>query len=464
MTAVTESAVAHENGGRILTARTHRGERAVRATVPVLDVAGHSLARLPVCPPLLIAQTLAAQRESSPLPRRDRADLLAAAARIFVAGAPGGRGFGDYRDDVSAVSGHSRETADMLCHAVADVVATAVQRAYAARPVAAVESWRDARHSAGTGVWSRRGETLGAIVSGNSPTVHTAWLQALALGYRVAVRPSQGEPFTAERLVRALHEAGFRNTDVSFLPTDHAGADEIVKRADRALVYGGAAVARKYGADPRVKVGGPGRSKTLVSLEPGQDRGPATAAVAAAVAAQSGTACVNTSAVLVDGDHRGFATQLARVLRTPAHHRSGPRVSQAAATTLLGHLTARTPDIEALIPVEALAEPNEDGSVTLTPAVFVVDRLDEQALSSELPFPCVWVAPWRRGDGVGPLRNSLVVNAITGDETIVEDLFEESTIANVHWNAPTTHSGVHMPHDGYVGEFLMTSKGFAAYR
>ncbi|MEV0334365.1 aldehyde dehydrogenase family protein [Nocardia sp. NPDC050717] len=454
--------MAQGNTERVLVARTHRGERAVRATVPVLDVAGHPLARLPVCPPLLIAQTLAAQRASAPLPRRDRADLLAAAARIFLADSVGG--FADYRDDVSAVSGHSRETADALCRAVAEVAATATERAYAARPVAAVESWRDAGHVAETGVWSRRGETLGAIVSGNSPTVHTAWLQALALGYRVAVRPSQGEPFTADRLVRALHEAGFRNTDVSFLPTDHAGADEIVTRADRALVYGGVAVSRKYGANPRVKVGGPGRSKTLVSLAPGQDRGPAVAAVADAVAAQSGTACVNTSAVLVDGDHRGFATELAAVLRTPRHRRSGPRVSQAAATALIGHLTARASDIEPLVPIEELAAPGHDGAVTLTPAVFVLDRLDTETLGSELPFPCVWVAPWRRGDGVAPLRDSLVVNAITSDETILDDLLEESSIANVHWNAPTTHSGTRMPHDGYVGEFLMTSKGFAANR
>ncbi len=464
MVDVLDGQVAPEYTERILASTTHRGERAVRATVPVIDVAGRQLAHLPVCPPLLIAQTLAAQRASSPFPYRDRAHLLSEAGRIFIAGEPDGRSFDDYRNDVSAVSGHSYETATALCHAVADIVTSAVARAYASRPVGAVESWGEVGAAQAAGIWSRRGETLGAIVSGNSPTVHTAWLQALALGYRVAVRPSQGEPFTAERLVRALHEAGFRHTDVSFLPTDHAGADEIVKRADRSLVYGGAAVAQKYEADPRVKVGGPGRSKTLVSPGQGQNRAPAVAAVAAAVTAQSGMACVNTSAVLVDDDHRGFATELARVLRTQEHRYCGPRVSQATARALIGHLTARANDFEALVPIEELAEPNDDGSVTLTPAVFLVDKVGVEALSSELPFPCVWVAPWQRKDGAGPLRDSLVVNAITDDETIIEELFAEPSIANVHWNAPTTYSEPRMPHDGYVGEFLMTSKGFAANR
>ena len=55
-----------------------------------------------------------------------------------------------------------------------------------------------------------------------------AWPQALALGYRVAVRPSRREPFTGHRLVHALRQSGFRDHDVMFLPTDYAGADVVV--------------------------------------------------------------------------------------------------------------------------------------------------------------------------------------------------------------------------------------------
>ena len=51
-------------------------------------------------------------------------------------------------------------------------------------------------------------EVFAVHASGNSPGVHGLWLQALALGYRVAIRPSRREPFTGHRLISALRQAG----------------------------------------------------------------------------------------------------------------------------------------------------------------------------------------------------------------------------------------------------------------
>ncbi len=45
-------------------------------------------------------------------------------------------------------------------------------------------------------MWARRGEVLAVHAPGNAPGVHGLWPQALALGYRVAVRPSRREPLT----------------------------------------------------------------------------------------------------------------------------------------------------------------------------------------------------------------------------------------------------------------------------
>ena len=105
------------------------------------------------------------------------------------------------------------------------------------------------------------GDVFAVLASGNAPGVHALWPQALALGYRVAVRPSRREPFTGHRLVYALRQSGFRDQDAVFLPTDYAGADELIAAADLAMVYGGQDVVDKYADDPTVFVNGPGPSQ-----------------------------------------------------------------------------------------------------------------------------------------------------------------------------------------------------------
>ncbi|MFC9243706.1 hypothetical protein ACFT7S_06530 [Streptomyces sp. NPDC057136] len=61
--------------------------------------------------------------------------------------------------------------------------------------------------------------------------MHALWLEALALGYRVAVRPSRRKLFTPYRLISALREAGFGSNQVVLLPTGHTVADELVARS-----------------------------------------------------------------------------------------------------------------------------------------------------------------------------------------------------------------------------------------
>ncbi|MEV0844347.1 hypothetical protein AB0J21_00430 [Streptomyces sp. NPDC049954] len=99
-----------------------------------------------------------------------------------------------------------------------------------------------------------------------------------------------------------------------------------------------------------------------------------------------------------------------------------------------------------------------DGGVILGPAVFAVADTEDRLLARELPFPCVWVAPWRKADGPGPLRGSLVVNALTRDADLVAALLREPSIGNVHLDAPTVYSRGTLPHEDYVGDFLMRSK------
>ena len=72
----------------------------------------------------------------------------------------------------------------------------------------------------------------------------------------------------------------------------------------------------------------------------------------------------------------------------------------------------------------------------------------------------MWVSPWSRGDGLEPLRHSLVLNAITGDEDLL-DLVNEPTVTNVYsGHHRTDDMSPDIPHDGYLADFLMRNKGF----
>ncbi len=101
------------------------------------------------------------------------------------------------------------------------------------------------------------------------------------------------------------------------------------------------------------------------------------------------------------------------------------------------------------------------GYAALRPAVHLLAGPDPDKLNVELAFPCVWVSPWSRADGLGPLRQSLVLNAITSDDDLIDDLIDEPTISNVYTgHHPTHRTTPEIPHDGFLADFLMRNKGF----
>ncbi|WP_099245896.1 aldehyde dehydrogenase family protein [Mycobacterium sp. shizuoka-1] len=448
-----------------LPALSGSGEYRSRKREVIADAAGAPMAKLSVAPPLFIARAMAAQRKSAPLPTDQRKALLDRAAGAFVESTAAGLDFESYVRATSRVSGLPVAVARAQAREVSQAVACTFDAVAPARPVAAAPHWRSVQPGTGRAIWSRRGELFGVHASGNAPGVHGLWPQALALGYRVAIRPSRREPFTAHRLVTALREAGFRDQDVLYLPTDHSGADDIVAAADLALVYGGADVAAKYGGDPAVHVNGPGRTKILLTAE--QDWREHLDVIVDSIARLGGMACVNTTAVLVEGDPAPLAGAIAERLSAievlaPEDERAIlPAQSIASARALATFLATRAKGTTAVLGADQMVADLGDGRAVLRPAVHLLADLDAEQLNTELAFPCVWIAGWNRADGVGPLRNSLVVTAITDDDTLVGDLIDEPTIANVyHGPVPTYHTAQELPHDGFLAEFLMRTKGF----
>jgi acyl-CoA reductase-like NAD-dependent aldehyde dehydrogenase len=441
------------------------GEYRTRNREIITTTAGVAVAEMSMVPPLYVSRAMSTQRKIAPLPLEQRRDALTRAADIFANGSIGGLDFESYVVLVSRISGLPIAVTRAGARSVVDAVRHAFDAVRPARPVGAALDWREEDTRTGKAVWVRRGEVFAVHAAGNGPGVHGLWPQALALGYRVAVRPSRREPLTAHRLVYALREAGFRPEDAVYLPTDHGGADEIIRCADLAMVYGGQEVVDKYADDPTVIVNGPGRAKIVITAD--RDWRDYLDVIVDSIANLGGMACVNTTAVLYEGDPgplaQAVADRLATIEPLPSDDERAilPTQPIEKARALAGYLATKAAGSSPLLGADQVVADLGDGYAALRPAVHLVSEPDVDKLNVELPFPCVWVSSWSREAGLEPLRHSLVIGAITGDDKLIDELLSEPTVGNVYCGQhPTFHTAPDIPHDGFLADALMRNKGF----
>ncbi|MGB8387621.1 MAG: aldehyde dehydrogenase, partial [Mycobacterium sp.] len=230
-------------------------------------------------------------------------------------------------------------------------------------------------------------------------------------------------------------------------------------------VYGGQDVVDKYANDPAVLVNGPGRSKILITAD--HDWGDYVDLIVDSIANLGGMACVNSTAVLYEGDPAPLAAAIAERLATidplPTDDERAilPTQPTDKAQALASYLAAKAVGTMPLLGADQVVAPLGDGYAALRPAVHLMTEPDPDKLNVELPFPCVWVSSWSRGAGMEPLRYSLVVTALTGDEELIDDLLAEPTVSNVYCgHHPTCYAAPEIPHDGFLADALMRNKGF----
>ena len=445
------------------------GEYRTRNREVIMSTSGVALADLSIVPPLYVSRTIGAQRHVRPLPVAQRQSALADAADVFANAVIGGLDFENYVRLASRISGLPIAVTRAGARSMADAVASAFGAVRPARPTGTALDWREERTRHGCAVWARRGEVFAVHAAGNGPGVHGLWPQALALGYRVAVRPSRREPLTAHRLIKALRQSGFRPEDAVYLPTGHGGADEIIRSADLAMVYGGQDVVDKYANDPTVVVNGPGRAKILIAAD--RDWRDYIDLVVDSIASLGGMACVNTTAVLYEGDPaplaHAIADRLATIQPLPTEDERAILPTQPVdkAQALANYLAVKAAGTTPVLGADQVVAALGDDYAALRPAVHLVTdrgsgKLTDQ-LNIELPFPCAWVSSWSRQAGMEPLRHSLVVTAITGDEELIDELLAEPTVTNVYCgHHPTFFAAPEIPHDGFLADVLMSNKGF----
>jgi len=445
-----------------------RGPYRARSRQAIHDVTGAIIGELSLVPPVYIARAISDLRSTPQLRRSERLDILEKASSLFADGEVAGQSAHEYRHIVSRVSGLGICEVGAAAARVADAARNAYAHAQFGRPVGAVDDEYDERCERGVGFWGRKGDVFSVLAAGNHPAVHTGWLQALALGYRVALRPSRREPFTPSRLVQALWQAGMPTGQVALLPTGYEGADEIIRLTDLAMVYGGQNVADKY-SGPNVLIRGPGRAKLLIS-RPHQWRDLLEVMVESVVKG-GGVGCTNATCILVEGDQDealDVARALADRLRSfrpyvPEDPKSVLPVRPIAeALSLEAALRESAKAVTTILGADGIVADIGDGSAALLPAVFLLDNAEQaQSVAIEMPFPCVWIGPWNRTDGIAPLRDSVHLSLITDDQDLVEASLNDPSIRSTFvGKVPTTFADPSVPHEGFVSEFLMQPKGY----
>jgi acyl-CoA reductase-like NAD-dependent aldehyde dehydrogenase len=446
-----------------LDALSPNGPYYTRNRLVVSDVAGAPTAELSPVPAPFVSRAMVALHHAKALPADERVAAMARAGTLFATATLNGLLVSAYENVVSRVSGMPISVVRATTHTPAHRIGRAYESFQHARSVGAVNNWRDPLTRTGRAVWTRRGDVFAVHAAGNHPRVHSLRPEALAMGYRVAVRPSRREPFTPHRMVTALRAAGFGQDQVALLPTDHDGADAILRGADLGMVYGGAEVVRKYGGNTRILPQGPGRSKILLTAD--VDWHEHLNTIIDSISCHGGAGCVNTTAVFVQDDPSPVAEAVAERLSTipslpPEDGKAVLPVHPVdSARAIEKYLREKATGTRAWLGSDGIVAELGDGSAVLRPAVHQLHRSDAVQARIELPFPCVWIAPWAADDGVTPLKDTLVLTAFTHNERLIEDLLNEPTISNLYLgDHPTYWMEPGIPHDGYLAEFLMRTK------
>lgn len=276
--------------------------------------------------------------------------------------------------------------------------------------------------------WSRRATTRAYTWSG---CWVWRWDTGWSSGLFAVIRPGTRDPFTPARLISALVAAGVEPSYLSLLPRGHSTGDALVKAADLGLVFGGDATIERYAQYWSVILRGPGRSKVVHT---GQISDLALDVICESVGYDAGLRCTNASAVFTDADPRelgeAIAVRLAQLSPAPPQSPAAQLtvLSALGARALRDHLEARRAgavDVAATGYPDGVLADLGDGSVALRPAVFVCDRADHVGAGIEMPFPCVWVLPWNRRDGLGPVHNTLALTILSDDQTLVSEALRE---------------------------------------
>ena len=322
-----------------------------------------------------------------------------------------------------------------------------------------------------------RGDAMGVVLPSNSPGVHSLWAPATVLKMPLVLKPGSAEPWTPLRMIYAWVKAGAPADVFAYYPTDHAGGNEILRSTGRGMVFGDVGSTRRWKADGRVEVHGPGFSKVVIGPDVADQWEQYLDVIAESIASNGGRSCVNASGVWVTkhGDQiaDALATRLSRIMPRQADD------PDAVLAPFADPDTARR--ISSLIDADMTGESGtaRDASAAVRDADPVLRRLGEAGrvasvhggnyllptivrceathplANREFLFPFASVVEVPAADLPDCLGPSLVVTCLSNDPAFRARFVASPHVDRLNFGPiSTTQIGWDQPHEGNLFEHL----------
>jgi acyl-CoA reductase-like NAD-dependent aldehyde dehydrogenase len=318
----------------------------------------------------------------------------------------------------------------------------------------------------------RAGRVFGAVLPNNSPGVHSLWIPAVALKAPIVLKPGSQEPWTPYRIVQSLIAAGAPREAFGLYPSDHAGALDLLRTVDRAMVFGDANTTKAWANDPRVEIHGPGFSKVILGDDVADDWESHLDLMESSIAANGGRSCINASAIWTPKHGREIADALgSRFASAEALPVDDPNALLAA---FVDPAIARR--IDEVID-RGLSETGAQDLVQhhrgsprlvehgrtayLLPTVVWCEDRSHALANREFLFPFASVVECptvEMPDAIGP---SLIVTAITQDQSLIRALMASPNVDRLNIGPlPTWQLSWDQPHEGNLFEHLYRQRAF----
>ena len=312
--------------------------------------------------------------------------------------------------------------------------------------------------------------SLGLVMPSNSPAVNSLWLPAIALKIPVIIKPGREEPWTPYRLIQSFIQAGVPTEAFGFYPTDHEGADTILRLCGRSLLFGDKSTTLQYSNNPSIQLHGPGYSKILIGNDQIEHWPEFLDVLVESISANGGRSCLNASAVVVPKYAAEIADALAQRLGPIAPSRPDDPNARLAGFANPKMADAIDAMIEQALPgaEDVTAKyrngPRKvvlDGSVYLRPTLVRCDSFAHPLANREYLFPYASVVTAPQEQMLEQIGPSLVVTAITRDAAWSEQLRECPHIDRLNIGPISTMKiSWDQPHEGNLFEFLYKRRAY----
>jgi acyl-CoA reductase-like NAD-dependent aldehyde dehydrogenase len=331
------------------------------------------------------------------------------------------------------------------------------------------------RESRGVTVsYQAQASALGLVLPSNSPGVHALWLPVIPMQVGLVMKPGAQEPWTPYRMTSAFLQAGVPKEAISIYPGHADIGGEVVRRLDRAMIFGGASTVAQYRGDPRVQVHGPGFSKILLGDDVVDQWEKYLDVMVESVFSNAGRGCINTSGIWASRHTKEIAQALAE--------RLGPTLALPPDDPQAALAAFAVPGAARAIWKTIAAQLHEPGATHLTgsfgdrlvdmdrigyirPTVVHCDSPSLQLANTEFMYPFVSVVKCPQEQMLKKIGGTLVATAITEDSQWKRRLLDAPNIDRLNIGPiPTTRLDWLQPHEGNIVEFLFRPRAFQTWK